>query len=178
MDGKPVPPPHFVKELTVRRYGRKFQCKILIESGTFLGDMVEAQRGFFERTVSIELAQPLFEKARDRFRNDRSVDILRGDSGVLLKQIVPALDRPSLFWLDGHYSAGETAKANVSTPILKELEAAFGTKETHVILIDDARLFNGTDDYPTLDEIRIKCEGLGYSMAVQDDIIRLVKTGR
>ena len=43
------------------------------------------------------------------------------------------------------------------------------------MLIDDARLFNGTGDYPTIDELRsyVHRSQSAVSMNIQDDIIRL-----
>jgi hypothetical protein len=45
----------------------------------------------------------------------------------------------------------------------------------HVALIDDARLFDGTDDYPTLDDLRrwLAERRPAWVMEVADDIIRL-----
>jgi len=60
-----------------------------------------------------------------------------------------------LFWLDAHYSGGKTARGKIDTPIMKELEAIFKySKYDHVLLIDDANLFNGKNDFPTLDKLR------------------------
>ncbi len=43
----------------------------------------------------------------------------------------------------------------------------------HVILVDDARLFDGTHDYPVLDELirAVRAEGR-FNVAVSADIIR------
>lgn len=94
---------------------------------------------------------------------------------MLLKEI----SKPTLFWLDGHYSSGITASAETHTPISAELQAILihSVKE-HVILIDDARCFNGTNDYPHLDELlRIIREEGSYSAEVSADIIRLTPLG-
>jgi hypothetical protein len=81
-----------------------------------------------------------------------------------------------LFWLDGHYSAGITAQGNSDTPVMIEVEAILEHKITgHVILIDDARCFNGTQDYPTLDELRelfVRARP-GYEFSVLNDVIRI-----
>jgi hypothetical protein len=44
MQGKPVPPPHFVKQSVVRKYAKKFRIEVLVETGTYHGAMVEAMR--------------------------------------------------------------------------------------------------------------------------------------
>jgi len=46
----------------------------------------------------------------------------------------------------------------------------------HVILIDDARLFNGEGDYPSLDAIRelVKKAKHPFSVSVKTDIIHII----
>ncbi len=175
MQGKPLPPPHFAKQLAIRKYRRNFSFNILIESGTYLGEMVEAQRKYFRKIVSIELSQTLFENAINRFRNHKNIEILHGDSGELLKNIVRNLESSAIFWLDGHYSGGNTAKGKIETPILNELEPIFQSSKAHIILIDDARLFDGNNDYPTIEYLKAFAEKAAYSLKVEDDIIRLTK---
>lgn len=102
-----------------------------------------------------------------------------GDSGLILKGIISSINEPILFWLDAHYSKANTAQGNKDTPIIQELETiiSHGVKN-HVILIDDARLFNGTCDYPTINEIDalLKEKADQYSMEVTNDIIRITST--
>ena len=37
----PTPPPHKIKQLTIAEYGKKHGCKVLVETGTFRGDMMD-----------------------------------------------------------------------------------------------------------------------------------------
>lgn len=172
-NGRPLPPPHFVKQLAIRDYRRRFSCTTLVETGTYLGEMVHAQKKYFKKIISIELSSELFRNAQKKFYGQNRIDLRNGDSGEMLKIIVPTLTESALFWLDGHYSGGNTAKGDIGTPILSELETIFRSSLPHVILIDDARLFNGTDDYPTLETLRSVVKGTPYSFSVKDDIIRL-----
>src|ERR1700680_76381 len=61
--GRPVPPPHVIKRRTVLSYGRRHNLRVLVETGTYRGDMVYAMQHFFKRIVSIELAPVLHERA-------------------------------------------------------------------------------------------------------------------
>lgn len=54
MKGKPVPPPHIIKQRTLEAYGKRFGLKVLLETGTYRGDMVEAMKKTFQRIYSIE----------------------------------------------------------------------------------------------------------------------------
>jgi hypothetical protein len=175
-NGKPVPPPHLVKQRTLRAYSERFGLKILIETGTFYGDMVEAMKDVFDRIYSIELSKELYEKAKERFIRVRHIEIIYGDSGIELKNIISKLDQPALFWLDGHYSAGETAKGNKETPIYEELNHILNsTDRSHVIIIDDAQCFGKNPDYPTIQELSdfIKSKTPDLDIVVQNDIIRI-----
>jgi hypothetical protein len=174
--GKPAPTPHIIKENAILEYASKFHRRVLIETGTYKGDMVQAMKKYFDRIVSFELDVQLHEQATKRFSEDRTVLIVQGDSGQILGQQLAAFSEPCLFWLDGHYSGGVTAKASLNTPIIKELEQIFAHPiEDHVILVDDARCFDGTNDYPTLEALEhyIRSIRPNWEFAVRDDIIRI-----
>jgi hypothetical protein len=175
-NGRPLPPPHIVKQMAIGELREKYQPTILVETGTYLGDMVEAQRTQFTKIYSIELSQKLFRRAKKRFRDQQHITILQGDSGVVLNKLITEIDQLALFWLDGHYSGGITAKAEKECPVPEELETILKSSLPHVILIDDARLFNGTQDYPTIEEIKniIEKSHSAYSLEIKDDIIRII----
>lgn len=175
--GRPVPPPPSVKQAVVAAYGERFGMRTLIETGTYLGQMVEAQRGRFDRVWSIELDKGLARTARDRFAGAKNVTILQGDSGEHLKDVLAASNGQCLFWLDAHYSAGITARGDMDTPIRSELELVLTAPWEHVVLVDDARCFGAADfpDYPSIDEIRsiVAQHRTDWAVTVQDDIIRI-----
>ena len=89
-----------------------------------------------------------------------------------------------MFWLDGHYSSEfmvgdeliKTARTDKDTPIVEELDAILGTSPEHVILIDDARGFDGLGDYPSIGSIKRKvrkAKGDAYICMVENDIIQI-----
>jgi len=176
--GQPAPPPHFVKQITIREYASKFGLPVCIETGTYWGNMIYAVKDLFEEIYSIELDVELYKQAKRRFAAFNHVTILHGDSGEVLKDILPSITRPCLFWLDGHFSADITAKGALETSIQKELLSIFAHQlaQSHVILIDDARWFTGTGDYPTLNQVREMVTSAGFNnFEVKDDIIRVCR---
>lgn len=176
-EGCYVPPPHLVKQLTIKQYQQKYNCGTLVETGTFEGAMVEAQKTKFKKIISIELAPQLYYRAKQRFNRDKHVKIVQGDSGKVLPKLLPEIKDPAIFWLDGHYSRGETAKGEKECPIFEELNSIFNNpKMNHVLLIDDARCFIGKDDYPTIDSLVefIRAKNEAYQVEVKHDIIRCV----
>ncbi len=150
-NGFQVPVPHEVKQIVIEGYQKKFNISILIETGTYLGDMVKSQINNFEVIYSVELSKDLWKRAVKRFDKFKKVKLLQGDSGLVLHDLVPRISERAIFWLDGHYSAGITAKGEKDCPIFEELSAIFKSKINHVLLIDDARLFVGENDYPTIE---------------------------
>lgn len=173
--GSPAPPPHVVKQDILLRYQKQRRFSTFIETGTFTGEMIHAMRPHFARLISIEMAPAIFEATKRRFAGDARVELLLGDSGVLLPRVLSTLDHAALFWLDGHYMGGTTARADQDSPVRAELAALLHHPvRRHIVLIDDARLFTGTDGYPTIDELRtwVERERPGSRVDVDADIIR------
>ena len=176
--GRPSPPPHIIKEELIRDYAKTFNTSILIETGTYLGDMVHAMRKTFSKIVSFELDKTLADQARERFANDNHTQIIQGDSGKLLGDYLATINEPCLFWLDGHYSGGITAKGALETPIKNELTAILSHPvDGHVILIDDARCFTGENDYPTIEDLKsfVAARKPNHQFSVEHDVIRIHK---
>lgn len=174
--GRPYPPPHWLKQRVVRGYARRFDLGVFVETGTYLGDMVQAVRRRFATVYSIELAPELYERARKRFAGRADVHIAQGDSTQILPRVLESISSPALFWLDAHASGGPTVMGSKVTPVVEELQAILShAVRDHVVLIDDARGFDGTNDYPTLDELRrmLELHRPEWVMEVAGDIIRM-----
>jgi hypothetical protein len=140
--------------------------------------MVDAVRDTFNKIYSIELDKTLYEQAKKKFSRHHTISIFHGDSSKVLPVILADIKEPCLFWLDGHYSGGITAKGDFNTPIMQELNCILDHFiEEHVILIDDVREFNGHNDYPTLEELKksIFKKYPDWKFDIKDDIIRIHK---
>jgi hypothetical protein len=164
-----------VKQDMVARLGR--DCTSLVETGTYRGDMIDAQRDNFERIVTIELDDDLFAAARDTFAADSHITVLHGDSGVVLPEAIAMCHGSTAFWLDGHYSGGVTAGTNANVPILNELAIIAARKDPgDVILIDDARLFGWRRGYPRISKVKAIAKDIwpGHEFRVESDIICIV----
>jgi len=174
--GCPSPAPHAIKMNVVRSYLRQYKLGHFIETGTFQGNTLEYIAREEVNCTSIELSEELFEQAKIRFAQFSKVNLILGDSTEEIPKLLNTLIKPALFWLDGHYSGGITARGEKESPVSLELEAILShAVNEHVILIDDARCFDGTHDYPHLDELLRKIRESGmYHAEVSADIIRLV----
>jgi hypothetical protein len=174
--GKPIPPPHIMKQRTLETDAKKYKLKILVETGTYYGDMVEAVKNCFDYIFTIELSVELFKQAKKRFKKERHIEVIHEDSGKELKNIVSKINQPALFWLDGHYSSGVTARGEKDTPIYEELHYILSIQNMgHVIIIDDARCFGTDPAYPTIKDLKefIKTKRKNVQIFIQDDSIRI-----
>jgi hypothetical protein len=143
-----------VKQAVLRGYARRYRLRVLVETGTYHGEMVQAMMYAFRHIYSIELSEDLFSRARDRFCGQSHIELICGDSARMLPSVLTRLKEPALFWLDGHYSGGVTARGPEDTPILAELEQILAMTDIgHVIVIDDARCFGVDAAYPTLEAL-------------------------
>jgi len=175
-NGRAGPTPHLIKQAIVKEYAKKFNISILVETGTFMGDMVSAMKQEFVTIISIELSNNLYRRAMKKFSGISHIQILRGDSAKVLPNILSSIIEPALFWLDAHYSAGFTEKGDSETPIKRELDCILKHPiSNHVILIDDARCFTGQNDYPSLVELKqiVEKNRPNFNIQVKEDIIRI-----
>ncbi len=182
---KHIIPSYDEKRSFLLKYKKNLNLQVFIETGTFLGDTIEMFKEDFEMLYSFELSEELANKAQKRFESNNHIKIIKGDSGKLLPELLENIQKPCLFWLDGHYSSeffiGEdyikTAKGEKETPILEELKAILShSVKNHAILIDDARCFNGKNDYPSIKELRQFLRKYGVKakqIKIKRDIIRI-----
>lgn len=170
------PAPLEVKAQIIRHYAAKYGLRNFIETGTFFGDMLAALRNDFDALTTIELDVALAARATQRFAEEPKITVIQGDSARVLPALLATLKQPALFWLDGHFSGGVTAKGETDTPIIAELNHLFATAQRdHVVLIDDARLFGSATEYPSLDAIEtlVRTHRAEWAMTVETDLIRL-----
>lgn len=150
-----------------------------VESGTFRGETASWAASQFKHVYTIELSKSIYKETKKTLELLDNVNFTFGDSRIVLKKIVPNLKEPALFWLDGHWSGGETYGENDECPLLSELETINMAKIQHVLLIDDARLFlcpppgdHKTNLWPTITEIIEKItRNHKYYIVVVEDVI-------
>lgn len=176
---KSEPPPHIYKQRLVKYYARKFGFAMLVETGTYQADMAYAVRTFFKKIYTIEINDEFYETSRRRLARFPHIECLKGDSGMLLPQILVSVKEPCLFWLDGHYSGvGENLNDGDSeTPLMQELADIFRHPvKNHGLLIDDAHCFDGTRGYPAMDSFRALMQKNfpHHTFTIEDDIIRMM----
>lgn len=167
-------PPQLVTDL-------RFELGIrrAVETGTFHGNGAASLAVVFPDVTTIELSPHLHEAAVRRFAETPGVQVVFGESGGELRRHV-CPDIPTLYFLDAHYSGGETAGEEIDCPIMDELDALEFGNPGDCVVIDDARLFSeppppprDASKWPALPELlrRIAQVYPDHYMAVVDDQI-------
>jgi hypothetical protein len=156
-----------------------YNINFFLETGTYIGVTTNYVNKYFSKIYSIELSKELAKEAQSYFKNKKNISIIQGDSGLLIGDIVKNDTTKKLFWLDAHYSAGVTASSTTfgETPISKEIDEILKYWiEGSVILIDDARLFNGNNNYPTISDLTkfVISKNLGLEVFIDKDIIHIL----
>lgn len=173
--GKPPRSPHLLKQRTVLEYAEKYRLRILVETGTYYGEMVAAMKNQFERIYSVEYDPDLARRAVQRFAPHPNIRILEGDSRQLLPELLKTLTQPSLFWLDAGYYGWSGTQGDRGR-LSMEVDAILRHPvKRHIILIDDARGFNGQDGTLTVQELKrsVESEFPDLVVEVKYDILRI-----
>jgi len=124
-----------------------FPCEIFVETGTHMGETTNVAKNMFEHVHTIEIVDNMFLKAKQRFSDNSNVTCHLGDSAIILKDVCKHLDKPTCFWLDGHYSGGNTGIGIKAVPLFEELQAIVDNcSKQCIVLIDDCRLFETDND--------------------------------
>ena len=125
----------------------KYRNSVFIETGTYKGSGVRrALAAGFKKIYSVELKEEFYYECKRKFKKEiqeEKVELFLGESVVCLANILEKVDRQATFWLDAHYSSGDTAQGPIDVPLMEELELiGRHSIKNHTLLIDDVRLFN------------------------------------
>lgn len=153
----------------------KYNLEYFFETGTLRGEGVEyALKSNFKKIFSVEIVEKTFNEAVEKFKDNKKVKIIHGDSSKIMDSIVSQLPGNTLFWLDAHFPGADIGITtyrscldidyNTRLPLETELKAiASRVKEfKDVIIADDLWLFkDGTYGAGTVDE---HCAAHGHNV--------------
>jgi hypothetical protein len=171
-----VPHPQFMKN-AIFEQNTLPDC-IWIETGTYLGEGAEFLASISKKVITIEPSEDYFKGAKKRLNSVKNIDFVNGTSEEKLEEIIQEIETKNLcFWLDGHFSGGDTFLGENWAPILYELDI-IGKHLSHFdnvnILIDDIRLCNPDshegEHYPDKNEIVDWCKNNNLSWEIHSDI--------
>lgn len=115
------------------------RSNVYVETGTLIGQSLDEAFWLcphFEKYISIELSDYYYNLAREKYRRNPKIEIVKGDSGIMLELVLDKIscqapDSKVCAVLDSHWSGSDTAKGSVSSPIKAEFDALL--KYRHVI---------------------------------------------
>jgi hypothetical protein len=183
VSGFRVPAPHQVKMAVLERHAFSAPW---VETGTFLGDTTLWLAKRYPAVVSLEPQEKLFANARRRLEVEGNVRLLNLASEDGLETAIEISESPLLnFWLDGHYSSGETHEGVRDTPAITELQTISKYLKSDrltgvAVFVDDVRLFavqhrerpsaEDRDGYPRLFLLCSWAENQGLAWTIEHDI--------
>ena len=149
------PFPTFVKKEVFNEFNSS--STIWIETGTLVGDTAKYLSKIAKFVYTIEPSEKYYNISLKNLTNCENVKIYNDTSENKLNDILEIIKPNSdvCFWLDGHWSGGDTFKGETDTPILSELDTIkrYLNKFSKLnILIDDFRIFdigNNVETYPS-----------------------------
>lgn len=113
----------------------KYINPVFVETGSCDGDGIQMALDVGFKTIySIELAPEHYNHCIERFKHNPNVNLIFGDSRVVLSDLLSQINEPITFWLDAHYYEASVC------PLWQELHA-IGKHfiKTHTLMIDDIR---------------------------------------
>ena len=165
-----------------RRLREQLDLERAIETGTYLGGTARRLGTIFPRVVTIERSAELHAQAAAALQDLPIVEVVHGHSADRLLELADP-ELPTLYFLDGHWSAGMTAGADDECPVLREVAAIGSGNPNDCLVIDDARLFaapppppHDPEAWPTLVEVldAIRAARPDHHITVLDDQILAV----
>jgi len=169
------PAPHFVKMSFLRL---AHDVDVWIETGTYLGQTTRKLSTMGNRVISIEPSEEFATNAGAQLASLTNIQIVNALSEDVLEQIVSSIEQSKekniAFWLDGHFSAGNTFLGPVETPIESELKIISSHLEgfdTVWVFVDDFRCFvQASKDYPSPSVLVDWASQHNLSWTIENDI--------
>ena len=122
----------------IKTYG--MGCSCFIETGTHAGGTlsVALDLNMFDELYSCDIDQSMFEVSFDKFCDFDNVHLYHKSSIEFLKEVLPKVNKRTLFWLDAH-DVGKAAPLEEELNLIKNLLE----ENNHVIMIDDIPVYFG-----------------------------------
>ena len=122
---------------------------VFIETGTYHGGTILPLEKHFNELHTIEIKEEFFVNVKNKYnksislRNEKKkINFHLGDSSKVLAKLCPKIKNNTIFFLDGHWSSGNTGKGDKDCPLYEELQCIMSHhKHNSIVIIDDCRLF-------------------------------------
>jgi len=128
----------------------KYNC--FIETGTLVGDTIFAVEPYFNKLYTIEFSEKYYNYSKSKYIGSK-INFILGDSSVVFESLLPNITDKCIFFLDGHWSSGDTGRSTKDCPLDEEITHINNLfTNDAIIIIDDFRLFGLDKSSGILDE--------------------------
>ena len=162
---------------------------VFIETGLYLGHTLKDlyENGLFDGLSSvytIEIQKHYIDKALNSygFLKEDKFNVVHGDSAVELEKVVGNhKDDKIIFWLDAHFSGGNTGKSQGfgECPLMGELDFIKNLTKKPVIIIDDIEAFiefpksiekyHNVNDWPSIKTVKEELNSFSFDFDIKVD---------
>jgi len=115
----------------VAEYPEYAGIDILIETGTFMGDVAWHDSQLFKEIHTIEVKEDLYKKAKTRLNSKANVACYCGDSADVLPAILKRIKTRCIFFLDAHWSGDSSVNWKESSWKGYGIETGLRNKKGH-----------------------------------------------
>jgi len=86
----------------------------VIETGTCLGYSTQDLTQYFKTVHTVEIQEPLYRAAKEKFASNPNIHCHNGDSVSVLKHLASIVKERAVFYLDAHWSGDNSVDWNES----------------------------------------------------------------
>lgn len=169
------PSPHFIKQKIIS--SNSIKNAPWIETGTYLGSTTRKLSKSGAMVYSIEPQTNLFEYNLKKFKRISNIKLFHGTSEDVFPNLLAKLEGDLNFWLDGHYSGGDTFQGQTTTPIVFELKQISNNLHNFrnvAVFVDDVRCFypgyHPSETYPAVSFLVEWASNNGMKWKIEHDI--------
>jgi hypothetical protein len=171
-----APAPRSIKMAVLIR--NQTQGGVWLETGTYVGETTKFLSENSPHVISIEPSYHFFQIAKSNLKRIENIHLVNDTSENVFESMLFKMGKLGNFWLDGHYSGGETHQGLDNTPIKTELEIIRANSHrfsSFTVFIDDMRCFKKNtveeySNYPSLDWVSSWAESLDLDWVIEHDI--------
>ena len=171
----------------VSKLQKAYNVQLFVETGTYQGNTALWAAEHFQTVITIEASPEIYAQVVATHSQVKNVKFLYGHSKEQLATLVPSMNEPCIFWLDGHWCGGVSYGEEDECPLLEELLIINRSAQDHFILIDDARLFlnpppppHRTEQWPNINAVLdlLAANRSRYTSVFEDVIVSVPESAK
>jgi hypothetical protein len=145
---------------------KNYPC--FIETGTLLGGTIFSVEPYFNKLYTIEFSEYYYNITKNYY-NANKINFILNDSSIEFETLLPTITDKTIFFLDGHWSSGDTGRSSKDCPLEEEIRHINNLfRNEAIIIIDDYRLFGLDKSSGKLNE--------DWSKITKDLLVNIIKS--